>query len=155
MKLVSALIGATVLLASPAHAVEWFVTCDKKQTDEFGDKAGGQYCVLTVANYGGPSLIGLSYTLLDSNILIVDEKGVRPYPAYSDPLCGNKPKRLAVDNKRIDTLSHKEQVRAILAGNVYVREEQAQWPKCNFLSRATYLNGISAAYKRLMAQWGK
>lgn len=156
MKFIPALFGAAVLLASPAHALDWYVACDKAETDAFGDTATGQNCTLSVDNLlSKEDLIGLAYVIRNSPILIIDTKGARPYPVLSDPLCRRKPTRMAVDKKRIDSLSHEEQVQAILNGKVFVREEQARWPKCNFVSRATYLTGISAAYKRMLAEWGQ
>ncbi len=94
-----------------------------------------------------------SYAMKHATIFEVDAGGAKFLKPHKQIACDVAPQRIAVDGKRIDQLSEKDQIEAVLKGSRLVREEQAKWPYCGIGPHGTYLQGVRPGYDRMMQQW--
>lgn len=138
--------------AVSAKTSDWSYSCYEGGTDQFGENRKIPYCIITVSNLG-KSIIGNSYTISYANIINYTKLGTKILKPQPDSPCDGIPKRIAVDGKRIDQLSDALQVKAMLTGKIYTREEQAEWPYCGIAAHAAYLNGFSEVYAKMMNEY--
>lgn len=135
-----------------ATSSKWTYACYKGGSDAFGENKKSPYCIVSVDNLG-KTLIGNSYTIKLSDIVRYSggkPKIIRP---TADSTCENSPRRIAVDGKRIDSMSDETQIDRMKAGTLYTREEQASWPYCGVAPHAAYLSGFSEVYDAMAADF--
>ncbi len=135
-------------------APKWDVGCEAGPTDQFGDRKR-EYCWLKLDNPapGVQIMDDNSYAMKHETIFEVDAEGVKFIKPHKVSACDGAPRRIAVDGKRIDQLSEKDQIEAVLKGSRLVREEQGKWPYCGIAPNGTYLQGVRPGYDRMMQQW--
>lgn len=146
---------ASAQITEMKSSPQWQVGCDSESKNQFGEKKR-RYCWLFVNNLSNNG------TLMDDNSWVIgletlfeiDKAGLHLIkPKKSDDLCSGRPRKIAVDGRRIDQLSEKEQVKTILNGRRLVWEKQALWPYCGIAPHGTYLDGIQKAVSDLQLQW--
>jgi len=127
--------------------------CDLRGHDDMGDRIR-RYCWLSVSNMNGPGkLIGNAYVIASAKILEIDATGITIVKAPNWEGCDRQPRRMAVDGNRIDGLPKAEQLRRLMAGSVYLRDEQAPWPNCRSAPSGTRLDGFQQAVDLMTAEW--
>lgn len=135
-----------------AKTSDWSYTCVPGGYDQFGENKQPPHCTITVSNIG-KSLIGNSYTISYANIIYYSKDKAKVIKPQPDSPCDGAPKRIAVDGRRIDQLSDALQIKAMLAGKLYTREEQAEWPYCGIGPHAAYLDGFSEVYQKMLNEY--
>ena len=135
-----------------AKTSDWSYICDPGGPDQFGENKKTPYCTITVSNFG-KTLIGNSYTISHANIIYYTKGTAKVIKPLSDSPCDSSPKRIAVDGRRIDQLSDALQIKAMLSGKLYTREEQANWPYCGIAAHAAYLDGFSEIYQKMLNEY--
>lgn len=132
---------------------DWYVGCQLDQFDPYGKLVEKAKC-WTFVSYRGNSNLGIEMSVV--TIFEVDQKrGPRlmTAPAFDTNICDEVPTQKAVDGKPIHRLPMKQQIEAVLSGQVYVREADNQWPQCNVYNQVTTTQGARRAYNRMMEKW--
>lgn len=164
MRLAGLIIGILMIFkAAPVMAIEtyngspeWKVGCEAAARDQFGD-AQKQYCWMFVHNPRGYGklLPDNSYVMTTEDIFKVDKSGIHVIPPKSSLYCKAKPRRMAVDGKRIDGLPVSKQIEAILSGREFIKEKQAEYPYCGIAPYGTFLDGVRSAFQDMNSRWSK
>jgi hypothetical protein len=131
----------------------WSIGCQPDQKDAYGELVEKSKCWAMVT-YDGDITQGLSM-IADSVFEVNDAKGavlVTPKPFDTD-VCGEIPRRKAVDGRPIHDLPMPQQIAAVTAGNMYTRETDRPWPHCNVYNEHTGTTGAKRAFDRMMAKW--
>lgn len=105
--------------------------------------------------YKGQSLEGIN--IRAKTLFEVDARGVRipAVPDYAPKLCDESPVGIWVDGVRVDGLPMHQRISAVLAGKMFVREIDHDWPTCNVYNEVTSLSGARAAYDDMMNRWSQ
>lgn len=135
-----------------ALQTNWSSGCQDDQLDPYGKLVERAKCWTMVSDFtrsdeGAP--VGVK------TIFEIDAKGTRMVAnrAYDTDICGEVPKRIAVDGRRIDTLPMPQRIDAALAGQRVTREKDRPWPYCNVMNETMSMVGARAAYDQMVAAW--
>ncbi len=135
----------------------WSVGCQSKHFDAYGKFVEGAKCWATLSEtdpkYSIQEYIGRP--MLVSRMFVVDSSGPRlvKNKALDTDLCGDHPKRVAVDGVRIDRMPMKDQIARVVNGKRIVRERDNPWPYCAVFDETASLTGAKEAYDQMMMMW--
>lgn len=127
----------------------WSIKCSGGKLDNYGERRAAKRCS---AQYFSPKepLYGTS------TVLKVNASGpVVTRARKKNPLCRSVAKRIAVDGQRIDGLNNSAQIRALLVGSQFAREDHGLWPGCGIINSVTRLERTQEAYDTMMDLWLK